>query len=510
MPGRRLADSRNRAAAPPDRFTRGKPGHDGYAAWPHSAQATYIQAVPKRNFILLVVVCLSCLAAYAAREQAAPGRRFGEVLSLVESSYFERVNEDELVEAAVDAALGKLDEHSAYIHGDVRTDLEATLDQRFGGVGLELSIDEQFRVPVVASPVVNSPAWRAGVRVGDRIEAIDNEPTVGVPLRDIVARLRGPVGEKLVVQIATPTADVEATLDPGAGARHEAERRDVTLVREMIETQSVLGDRRTPAGGWDWMIEGVPGVGFVRIASFGERTASELSAAVDEIAATNDVRGVVIDLRGNPGGLLTAAVEVCDLFLDEGVIVHTRGRRSSDTDKATTLDARRASAGSKLPGVPVVVLVDGLTASAAEIVAACLQDAGRARVVGSRTFGKGTVQSILPLSDDRGLLKLTTSEYLRPSRAPIHRRSDDGDDTVWGVSPNAGYEVSPTTEVIARVASWRRLRDAAGPVPAAFVARGLPRDVDPILARGLEALVGDLGNEKETSRNDDHAPPSGE
>ena len=158
MPGRRLADSRNRVAAPPDRFTLGKPGHDGYAAWPDSAQATYIQAVPKRNFILLVVVCLSCLAAYAAREQAAPGRRFGEVLSLVESSYFERVNEDELVEAAVDAALGKLDEHSAYIHGDVRTDLEATLDQRFGGVGLELSIDERFRVPVVASPVVNSPA----------------------------------------------------------------------------------------------------------------------------------------------------------------------------------------------------------------------------------------------------------------------------------------------------------------------------------------------------------------
>jgi len=510
MPGRRLADGRNHTAAPPDRFTRGKPGRPREAAWPHFAGATYIQMVPKRNFILLVVVCLSCLAAYAAREQAAPGRRFGEVLSLVESSYFERINEDQFFDAAVDAALGKLDEHSAYIRGDGRTDLEATLDQKFGGVGLELTIDERFRVPVVASPVVNSPAWRAGVRVGDRIEAIDNEPTAGVPLREIVARLRGPVGEKLVVRIATPSAELAATLDPGAVARAEGERRDVTLVREMIETQSVCGDRRTPAGGWNWMIEGMPGIGFVRITSFGERTASELAAAVDEIAATNDVRGLVIDLRGNPGGLLTSAVEVCDLFLDDGVIVHTRGRRSSAADATTTLDARRASAGSKLPGVPAVVLVDGLTASAAEIVAACLQDAGRARVVGNRTFGKGTVQSILSLSDDRGLLKLTTSEYLRPSRAPIHRRSDDGDDAVWGVLPDAGYEVFPTAEVIARVTSWRRLRDAAGPVPAAFVARGLPRDVDPILARGLEALVGDLGNEEETPRNDDHAPPSGQ
>ena len=479
-------------------------------AWPQFAGATYIQAVPKRNFILFVVICLSCLAAYAAREQAAPGRRFGEVLSLVESSYFERIDRDHFFDAAVDAALGDLDEHSAYIRGDVRTDLEAALDQKFGGVGLELTIDERLGLPVVASPVVGSPAWQAGVRVGDRIEAVDDEPTAGVPLRDIVARLRGPLGEKVVIRVATPAAEVAATLDPGATARPEVERRDVILVREMIETQSVLGDRRTPSGGWEWMLEGVPGVGFVRIVSFGERTAAELATAIDEIAATEDVRGLVIDVRGNPGGLLTAAVDVCDLFLDEGVIVHTRSRRFSDADAAATLDARRATVGAKLSAVPMVVLVDGLTASAAEIVAACLQDAGRARVIGNRTFGKGTVQSIIPLSDDRGLLKLTTSEYLRPSRAAIHRHSGDGDDVVWGVLPDVGYEVSLTAEVIARVASWRRLRDAAGRVPDAFVARGLPRDVDPILARGLEALGVNLGGQEEASRNDDHSAAAGE
>lgn len=458
--------------------------------------------MPKRNVILLVVVFLSCLAAYAAREQAAAGRRFGEVLSLVRSSYYEPVDEERLFEAAVDAALEKLDEHSAYMRGDGRTDLEATLDQKFGGVGLELTIDETLRLPTVSSPVVDSPAWRAGIRAGDRIEAIDGVSAVGEPLREIVVRLRGAVGEPVDLQVATPSADSADVLDPTAIAR-----RDIRLVREVIETESVHGDRRAPDGRWEWMLEGVPGVACVRITSFGERTAAELAAALEVIESTGAARGLVLDLRGNPGGLLTAAVDACDLLLDDGVIVHTRKRRSGAAIDAP-LDARRATAGVMLAGVPIVVLVDGLTASAAEIVAACLQDSGRARVVGSRTFGKGTVQSILSLSDDRGLLKLTTSEYLRPSRASIHRRVGDGDGDAWGVSPDSGYEVAPTAETNARIAAWRRARDAAGPVPAWLAANGLPRDVDPVLARGLEALsttgaFADFGGEKEAA-GDDH------
>jgi carboxyl-terminal processing protease len=466
--------------------------------------------VPKRNVVLLIVICLSCLAAYAAREQAAPGRRFGEVLSLIESSYFERIDQEPLVEAAVDAAIGKLDEHSAYVRGDGRTDLEATLDQKFGGVGLELAVDERLRVPVVASPVLDSPAWRAGVRAGDRIEAIDGESTVGEPLREIVARLRGAVGESVALRIVTPSGESVSTLDPAVDVHDAASRRDLTLVREVIETESVMGDRRGPEGRWVWLLEGEPNVGYVRIVSFGERTAAEVAAALDVIQTAGDVRGLVIDLRGNPGGLLSAAVEVCDLLLDEGVIVHTRTRRGAPGEDAA-LDARRATAGSRLGGVPIIVLVDGLTASAAEIVAACLQDAGRAKVVGNRTFGKGTVQSILTLSDDRGLLKLTTSEYLRPSRAGIHRRPGDDDGDTWGVSPDAGYEVSPTAETAARVAAWRRARDAAGPVPPWLAACGLPRDVDPMLTRGLDALspggsgAANLAGEEETPR-DDHDP----
>ncbi|NBW87650.1 MAG: S41 family peptidase, partial [Planctomycetia bacterium] len=257
----------------------------------------------------------------------------------------------------------------------------------------------------------------------------------------------------------------------------------------MVRVESVLGDRRRADGGWNWMIEGEPHVSLVRISGFGEQTAAELTAALEAIVAEPDLRGLVLDLRGNPGGLLSAAVDVCDLFLEDGVIVITRGRqRAAAGDGDGVVDVRRASAGSVLAGVPMVVLVDGLTASAAEIVAACLQDAGRAKVVGSRTYGKGTVQSILPLSDGRGLIKITTSEYLRPSRANIHRRSDDDDEDTWGVSPDAGCEIAPTAESTERVRRWRHGRDVVPPReadvhPQTGSAAGLPRGIDAVLAR---------------------------
>jgi C-terminal processing protease CtpA/Prc len=241
------------------------------------------------------------------------------------------------------------------------------------------------------------------------------------------------------------------TLDPAAEAA-AISRREVILKREVIKTESVFGDRRRPDGGWDWMIEGVAGVAYAHIAVFGEQTAKELATAIDDMVARGEVRALVLDVRGNPGGLLAAAVEVCDLFLDEGVIVQTRGRRDAGTGETATSELRRATVGQRLAGVPMVVLIDGLTASAAEIVAACLQDSGRATICGSRTFGKGTVQSILPLSDDRGLIRLTTSEYVRPSRANIHRRVGDGDHAEWGVTPDAGFELTPTAESNARLA----------------------------------------------------------
>ena len=290
----------------------------------------------------------------------------------------------------------------------------------------------------------------------------------------------------MTLQLAVARAEPVATLDPGA-LPPEVLIREVVLVREEVQIESVLGDHRRPDGTWEWHLEDEPGLAMVRITSFGERTADEFASACRELAADDGLQGLVIDLRGNPGGLLQAAVDVCDVLLEEGVIVSTRGRRESGT---AVVSEKRATLGRLLADVPIAVLVDGLSSSSAEIVAACLQDVGRAVVVGSRTFGKGTVQTILPLSDNAGLLKITTAEYLRPSREPIHRHPGAGEDDAWGVRPDAGFEVTPTAEASERLREWRRRRDACLP-PGTAAASGWPaqppaREVDAVLARALE------------------------
>jgi len=455
--------------------------------------------MPKRNILLLLATCLVCLAAWGVRERTGPARRFGEVFEAIDRLALERPPADELITAAVDAAVGRLDEHSAYLRGEGRSEFESALDQRFGGVGLELALDKAAGRPVVVSPLYGGPAWRAGIAPGDTILDVAGHDTRGRPLREIVEALRGRVGEavRLRIEVAAPTTG-PATLDPGvaaAAARRPAAARELTLVREEVRLESVLGDRRRSDGTWDWMLEHEPGVALVRITGFGERTGGEFAAACRSLVERPDLRLVVIDLRGNPGGLLPAAVEVCDTLLDEGPIVATRGRGGSGP---AVIQERRATAGRLLAGVPLAVLVDGLSASGAEIVAACLQDAGRATVVGSRTFGKGTVQALLPLSDDSGLLKLTTAEYLRPSREPIHRRADARDDQAWGVRPDAGFEIAPTAEALERLREWRRKRDAVEPAATAAVAAasapaiggGPPaRAIDPVLARALELVT---------------------
>ena len=404
------------------------------------------------------------------------------VMAAIERSYLEPVDQHGLFEAAMDGVFSKLDEHSAFIDGEGQRDLEALLDQEFGGVGLELAVDPGTGRLTVVAPVVGSPAWRAGLAVGERIDAIDGVVTAGMPLRDAVGRLRGNPGTPVVVRVAPPEGQAA---DPSV--------RDVTLVREAVRVECVLGDRRRQDGSWDWRIEGHPSIALIRITSFGEHTGEDLRRAIEAIEKDGRPRGVVLDLRGNPGGLLAAAVEVCDILLDDGLIVSTRGRSGTSGDVAT-LEARRATPGAVLQGVPMAVLIDGLTASAGEIVAACLQDNARATIVGSRSFGKGTVQSIVPLADGDGLVKLTTSEYLRPSNANIHRRATDGDGDEWGVSPDKGHEIAPTGKRIEALRRWRVERDAVparrddGSAPSPPSAADLPGAVDPVLARSIEAV----------------------
>ena len=466
--------------------------------------------MPLRNLFVMIGCLVSGVAVWAARHRDLPGNRFNEVLSIISRSALEPVASRQLFEAAVEGAVAQLDEHSAYIPRSEQDGFEALLDQQFGGVGLELVQDDATGELMVSSPVVSGPAWQAGIAAGDRILAIDGLPTHGVPLARLVTLLRGPIGTTVLLRVAP----APATLDPTARSVDDATARDVRLERALVTTETVLGDRRRPDGTWSYRLDDDPAVALLRITSFGERTTDELAAALTSLAAEPPLRGIVLDLRGNPGGLLSAAIAVCDRFVESGVIVATRGR--SATPGEPPLEPREATAGAVFPGVPMAVLVDGLTASAAEIVAACLQDHGRATIVGSRTFGKGTVQTVVPLGGGDGLLKLTTAEYVRPRGASIDRRPDDRDDAAWGVTPDRGAEVAPTAASLERLRRWRRQRDAVLPRGGSDAVAAGSRAVDEVLTVALDALArvsappAQLGGEEEAARDAHEAAAAGE
>ena len=473
--------------------------------------------MPKRNLFVLLMMVVTAVVAWLARDRAGHGRRFAEVLGTIDRTYLEPVDQQTLFDAAMEGVFSKLDEHSAFVVGDRREHLESLLDQEFGGVGVELIQPESHRGIAVVSPVLGSPAWHAGIAAGDHILAIDGVSTAQMTLEEAFRRLRGRPGTRVLLSVASAQEGESTGESASAQGAADGPARDITLVREVVKTESVLGDRRRQDGAWEWMVEGEPDTAIIRITNFGERTADELRRAVEAIAsrmkgseqqvdrAEEGAGGtLIVDLRGNAGGLLSAAVEVCDIFLDDGVIVSTKGRAvggqgtvdgGKPGDDAAALEVRRATRGAALADLPMAILVDGLTASAAEVVAACLQDHGRAIVVGSRSFGKGTVQSIIPLSDGSGLVKLTTSEYLRPSRVNIHRRRDgDGVDEDWGVSPDRGCEITPTGRQIEALQAWRRNRDVvpakdgAAAVPLQESQASLPRRLDLVLAKAVDAL----------------------
>ena len=460
--------------------------------------------MPKRNLLLLCVVSAICLVAWMARDRGAHARRFGEVMELIDRTYLDPVSSDKLFEAAMAGVFSRLDEHSVWLAKGQSGTVEGAPDKAFAGVGLELSIDDISGELAVLSPVIGSPAWRAGIVAGQTILAIDGIPTAGMRIKDAVAALRGTAGTDVVLELATSPDDPQVMV--GDDGQPLVSRTEV-LVREQVRTETVLGDRRLADGSWDWFVEGEPGIALVRITGFGSHTAADLDNALAAIAVAKP-RGLILDLRGNSGGLIPVAVEVCDRFLDEGVVLYTRTRRTADAqrsagsvapDAKAGLEVRQATPGSVLQGVPLVVLLDGLTAHAAEIVAAALQDHHRAVLVGSRSFGRGTMQSLVSLASDAGLLRLTTAEYLRPRAIPIDRGSSDGDDDPWGVAPDRGQEITPTGEKLEAVRIWRRGRDTLNRGENAGVtlsmgadqagsAAVLPRHVDPVLAHGLAAF----------------------
>jgi carboxyl-terminal processing protease len=311
---------------------------------------------------------------------------FGDIFERVRNQYVEEVDSEALIEAAINGMLTSLDPHSSYLSASDFDDMQVQTRGEFGGLGIEVTQEEGY-VKVV-SPMDGTPADKAGIEAGDFITAVNGESTLGLTLDDAVDMMRGPVGSEIIITVVREGVE---------------EPFDVSIIRDTIKLTAVTG-------------RVVGNVAVLRITTFNDQTfpgvEAELAKAVEELGGMDRVSGFVIDLRNNPGGLLNQAIMVSDAFLDQGEIVSTRGREAEDGERFN------ASAGDLAQGKPIVVLINGGSASASEIVAGALQDQRRAIVVGTKSFGKGSVQTLVPLRGD-GAMRLTTARYYTPSGRSI-------------------------------------------------------------------------------------------
>ncbi len=346
----------------------------------------------KKAFVisaLLVVLTLS-LGGSAVSKGTDSGatyeqlRLFTEVLSIVENQYVDEVPPKELIYSAIKGTLRGLDPHSSFLDPESYREMQVETSGSFGGLGIEITLKDD--ILTVVSPIEGTPAYRAGVQTGDRIIKIDGLSTKDMQLVDAVKRMRGKPGTKVTITIAR-----EGWTEP----------KDFAIAREQIRVHSV---RSQDLGG---------GIAYIKLRQFQEQSPGDMSGALEK-AAKAGMKALVFDLRNNPGGLLTAAVEITEEFIEDGkLVVYTEGRVRNQNMRFT------AHAKKSYPTLPMVVLVNQGSASASEIVAGALQDWGRAIVVGTQTFGKGSVQTIIPLSDGSGL-RLTTAKYFTPKGRSIH------------------------------------------------------------------------------------------
>lgn len=318
---------------------------------------------------------------------------FGDVVDIAKKNYVTEVDETKMVEAAINGMMESLDPHSSYLDLSAYGELRDQTRGAYGGLGLEVTSKDG--VVQVISPIDDTPAFRAGIKAGDYITAINGETVVGLPLNDAVKQMRG-----------APNTPITLTI-----AREGEDQKDVKLVREVIKSVSAKG-----------RLEG--DIGYLRVAGFNENTTTEAMNVVRDLKAKNpNIKGWVLDLRDNPGGLLDQAVSISDMFLEGGEVVSQRGR-----DPRRDIERYNARPGDVINGKPLVVLVNNGSASASEIVAGALQDRKRAEIIGLTTFGKGSVQSVIPLRDGAdGALKLTTGRYYTPSGRSIQKTGIEPD-----------------------------------------------------------------------------------
>ncbi len=327
---------------------------------------------------------------------------FGDVFDRVRSDYVEKPNEEELIDAAINGMLTSLDPHSSYMNAKRFREMQVQTRGEFGGLGIEVTMENG--VVKVVTPIDDTPAEAAGILPGDMITHIDGTQVMGMTLNEAVDQMRGPVNTSIALTVVRDGV---------------AEPFEVKITRDIIRIRSVRWD---PEGN----------IGYIRITTFNEQTQEGLETAIKELSSElgNKLKGYVIDLRNNPGGLLDQAISVSDTLLNQGEIVSTRGRNSEETQRFN------AQAGDLIEGKPVVVLINGGSASASEIVAGALQDHKRATIVGTRSFGKGSVQTIIPLGS-YGALRLTTARYYTPAGRSIQAQGIDPDIKVEQDVPEA-------------------------------------------------------------------------
>jgi len=361
----------------------------------------------KSEYALWALLVLAVLAAGStmvslARSQSASASNseiykqldlFGEVLERVRADYVEKPEDSKLIESAINGMLAGLDPHSAYLNPKHFRDMQVQTRGEFGGLGIEVTMENG--VVKVVSPIEDTPASKAGLMSGDLITHLDKDPILGLTLQEAVEKMRGPVNSPITLTVVRKGVE-----DPF----------DVKVVRDMIHINPVKYD----AEGDD--------VAYIRVTTFNEQTTENMQKAIEDLKTKlgPNLKGYILDLRNNPGGLLDQAISVSDAFLDQGAIVLTRGRNLEETQRSN------ARPGDIIDGKKMIVLVNGGSASASEIVAGALQDHHRATVVGTRSFGKGSVQTIIPLGSN-GALRLTTARYYTPSGRSIQAKGIEPD-----------------------------------------------------------------------------------
>lgn len=395
-----------------------------------------------RNWRILGLVAFACIACSIQAKRLRGLGDLGYAMDVIEQSYVEPVERRQLYQAAITGVTKALDQFSSYIPPEQFAPFQAQLHQEFGGLGIMVEQPSENDPITIVSAIYDSPAFHAGIQSGDILISVNDKKVEGMKIADASQLLRGQPGTDVTIQIER---------------KDEPELITRTIRRAMIETESVTGDRRQSDGRWVFLMQANPEIAYIRIEIFGEKTPTELRNALASVR--DKAKAIILDLRDNSGGLLSTATEICDMFLNEGIIVTVEGRN----DIVETV--REASVGVEFPEkLPMIVLVNSDSASASEVTAACLQDHKRAEVVGTRTYGKGSVQHVIDIEGGKAALRLTTAHYFPPSHRNIDKPRNAKDNDVWGVYPNDGLTIEATDEQVELI--YKRLRDRGNPLKA--------------------------------------------